>query len=155
MNAFEYTEHTGRREAIKALQSSIARNGRYSIVPTTEDGCKWDLVLVDTRTARPYAIVEVKHRRMDSTDGRVRRGGVQLETAKFDALRKQALKQKVNAYYLATFDDGTAMMWDLFTAPTHTDVRWANKTTAVDSYKIQKTFNYFFPIDSIIGTINI
>jgi hypothetical protein len=154
--AFAIAENTGRQKSLAVLNAfELIEDAGYTIVPTADKYCKWDFELIEKGTGNLLGIVEVKDRKFPSNDARVVKEGVQMETPKVMALKEKANEDDIVAYYLATFSDNKAMMWDIMAAQTTTDCRMANKTTAVDNGKVLKSFHYFMPKDSIIGITDI
>lgn len=154
--AFALAENEGRNKALAVLNAfELVEDIDYVVVPSRGKYCKWDFEVRGKATNKLLGVIEVKDRKFPSNDWKVVKEGVQLETPKFDFLKEKGKEDGIFAYYLATFTDNKAMMWDILSAPTTTDERMANKTTAVDNGKVLKAFHYFMPNDSIIDTFEI
>ena len=142
MDRFELCENVGRQKALTAM-SNIAFSNEEYYIKTTDRFCKWDFEIRLKGTNELIAIVEAKDRQMASTDRRIVFGGVQLEAQKYDTLVDIAQKRNVDAYYLATFTDGTYYIWNVVTSPVTEDERLCNKTTAEENGKVMKHCYYF------------
>lgn len=143
MDAFDKTEMEGRAKALKVLNGIIFDDeDNYSIIPT-DKFCQWDFEVRHNVTHKLIAVIEVKDRRMDSTDSRIVYEGIHLDTYKVRKITQYAKCRHADAYYLATFTDNHAIMWDIINAPTSYKTAMSNKTTAVKSEKVQKDFNLF------------
>lgn len=153
--AFIKAENEGRIKALAVLNDIVLDDADdYTIIPSSTN-CKWDFEVRDNKTKGTIAIIEAKDRRFPHNDIKIIKGGCQLESAKYNVLKTKAKAEGIRAYYLATFTDNKAYMWDIMSAPTTIDKRLANKCTAEDRGKIIKEFHYFQSKDSIIGEYSI
>jgi hypothetical protein len=148
--AFVQAENEGRAKALVALNKTDLFKGEfddYKVVPTNPS-CKWDFEVRDNLTNELLAVVEAKDRKMLSTDRRLVVGGAQLEAPKYLLLKDMAEDREIISFYLCTFEDGTFFMWNVAECKGVTeDRRMCNKTTAVESGKVEKHC-YYLPMNS-------